>query len=119
MSNEPQPELPAVAPYAEPAMPPRVVVSSPLSFAGSAQRIWPVTAGYDGNPWAKAGMITLATVLIVLAWSFVACWYCTIFLCFGVFVIPWRLLRRHQRRSEALQRELIDTIRQQQGRYLP
>ena len=58
----------------------KVVVSAPMSFAGSAQRIWKLT---DQEAVAvKVVMTILALTLIPLAWSFVLSWY----LCFGLLL---------------------------------
>src|SRR4051812_1526654 len=47
-----------------------IVVSAPLSFAGSAARIWKLT-GMSDNAYARVGLAGAALVLISFAWSFV------------------------------------------------
>ena len=74
-----------------------VVVSAPASFAGSAQRIWRITRDRAG--WPAAGFTTLALVLILLAWTLVLSWY----LLWGVFLVPYRLIRRGQRKQKLAQ----------------
>jgi hypothetical protein len=74
-----------------------VVVSAPASFSGSAQRIWHITRDHAG--WTAAGFVTLAIVLIVLAWCLVLCWY----LIFGLLLVPYRLIRRGQRKQRLAQ----------------
>lgn len=69
------------------------VVSAPLSFAGSAQRIWHITRNRES--YAFAGMVTLALLFVVLAWTFVLAWY----LLWGLWLIPYRLIRRSQRKQ--------------------
>lgn len=69
------------------------VVSAPLSFAGSAQRIWHMTRNHDG--WAYAGMTILAVLAVILAWTGVLCWY----LVFGLLLVPYRVIRRSQRKQ--------------------
>jgi hypothetical protein len=67
-----------------------------MSFAGSAGRIWKITKlGGDSTP-AVIGIGALAAVLIALAWCAVLCWY----LIFGILVIPYRLIRRGQRKRK-------------------
>ncbi|HVB77453.1 MAG TPA: hypothetical protein VNI34_06595 [Candidatus Nitrosotalea sp.] len=44
----------------------------------------------------------VVVVAIAAAWSGVAAWYCVIFGVFGVFVIPFRLFRRAQRKDQAI-----------------
>jgi hypothetical protein len=76
-----------------------VVLQAPLSFTGSAVRIWKITRDKAGA--ALYGMAALAVVLIALAWTLVLSWYCT----FGLLLVPYRLLRRgsRKRRKQALQ----------------
>lgn len=69
------------------------VVSAPLSFAGSAQRIWHITRNRES--WAFTGMVTLALLFILLAWTLVLAWY----VLWGLLLVPYRLLRRSQRKQ--------------------
>lgn len=85
----------------------RVIVAAPMSFAGSAQRIWQMTGQSAG--WTKAVLGTLAVFIILMVWMLVACWY----LCFGLLLVPYRVIRRGQRKSkkQALQhREMLAAI---------
>jgi hypothetical protein len=93
----------------------QVVVSAPLSFAGSAQRIWKLTD--QESEALKYGMMALAVcVLIPIAWMAVATWY-TIF---GILLVPYRMLRRGNRKDKvkALQHreqlEALTAMQQQQ-----
>jgi hypothetical protein len=84
-----------------------VVVSAPMSFAGSAQRIWHITRDHAG--WAYAGMVTLAILAITLAWAGVLAWY----LIFGLLLVPYRLVRRSQRKQKLAQirhQELMNRV---------
>jgi Flp pilus assembly protein TadB len=86
----------------------KVVVGAPLSYAGSAARIWKLT-GVAAQPAARFGLAAVALVLIALAWVFVTSWY----LVFGLLLVPYRLIRRGQRKRkrQALQhRETIAAI---------
>ncbi len=83
----------------------KVVIAAPLSFAGSAARIWKLV-GLSSETWARVLLAIAAVVLIALAWCFVLGWY----LLWGILLVPYRLIRRGQRRRkrEALQhREMI------------
>lgn len=86
----------------------RVVVSAPMSFSGSAKRIW---AKLVRGPWALAALLgILAVTLIAAVWVIVLGWY----LLFGLLLTPYRLLRRgsRKRKRQALQhRELLDATR--------
>jgi hypothetical protein len=82
----------------------KIVIESPLSFTGSAKRLWRLSDS------ALMQWLVLLPV-ILFAWSFILCWYAV----FGVLVIPWRLIRRGQRkqRQEALRHaELLAIARQ-------
>jgi Protein of unknown function (DUF2510) len=88
----------------------KVVVSAPLSFHGSAARIWKITKQATGG--AQVALGALAVLLVALAWTFVLCWYLT----WGLWLVPYRLIRRgsRQRKRQALQhRELIAAVQQQ------
>lgn len=76
-----------------------------MSFTGSTQRIWR-TVGVRGEDWAHAGWVTLAVLALVVAWAAVLCWY----LLWGIWLIPYRILRRGARRrqrDELRHRELL------------
>ena len=92
----------------------KVIVSAPLSFIGSAQRIWKITK--VDNLIAKVLLIALALGLIAYAWVFVAFWYFIMYILFGILFIPYRLLRRSSRknkRDRLRHREILDAIEQQ------
>lgn len=82
----------------------QVVIQSPMSFVGSTRRIWKITR--VGHPALKVLLVPLAVALLLVAWTVVACWTVV----FGIFLVPYRLLRRGQRRrrQDALRhRELL------------
>jgi hypothetical protein len=85
-----------------------VVINAPMSYAGSAQRLMRVRRHADGG--GKLVAITgLAILLIVVVWVLVTAWY----LVWGLWLVPYRLLRRgaRKRKAEALRhRELMGTI---------
>lgn len=86
----------------------KVVIAAPLSYAGSAARIWKLT-GVSANIWARVGLTLVAILLIACAWTIVTAWYLT----FGLLLVPYRLIRRGQRKNkrESLQhRELIAAV---------
>lgn len=83
----------------------QIVVSSPMSFSGSARRLanmlWTSTAIKALVGW------WLLPLAVTAAWALIACWY----LAFGIFVVPWRLIRRGSRkrkRDDARHREVLD-----------
>lgn len=74
-----------------------VIIAAPASFTGSAQRIWRITRGHAS--WPLAGFVTLAVLAITVAWAAVLCWY----LIFSVWLIPYRVIRRGQRKQKLAQ----------------
>jgi hypothetical protein len=90
-----------------------VILSAPTSFSGSAKRIWRITEGEHGGA-AKAGLVTAAILLIALAWSLVAIWYCLCLLFFVPFII-FRLFRRGARKDKAAQLRHRETLAQMEA----
>ena len=91
----------------------KVVVSAPLSFSGSAQRIWKITE--VENPIAEFALSLLAITLIIGTWMFVLCWYFMVYVLFGVFFFIFRLFTRGRRKSQQdklRHREVLDAIEQ-------
>jgi hypothetical protein len=85
-----------------------VIINAPLSYAGSAQRIWRIRRRATEG-WQAVAITLLAILLILLAWAFVTSWY----LFWGLLLVPYRLLRRgaRKRNAEALRhRELLGTV---------
>lgn len=66
----------------------RVIINAPMSFAGSAQRAW--RRAQRSNIVARIGLILVALLLIPIWWVTIAAWYVV----FGLFLVPYRLLRR-------------------------
>ena len=91
----------------------KVIVSAPLSFSGSAQRIWKITD--VENPIAKFALAMIAIALIMGAWMFVLCWYFVMYVLFGVFFFIFRLFtrsRRKNKRDKLRHREVLNAIEQ-------
>jgi hypothetical protein len=85
-----------------------VIISAPMSYTGSAQRIMRLRRRADvGAP--LAAITVSVVVLVIAAWVLVTAWY----LVWGIWLIPYRLVRRgaRKRKLEALRhRELMGTI---------
>ena len=86
-------------------------MESPLSFTGSAKRIIPaVYRKMPRRPLAVPVAPVVVVLLISVVWAGVLLWY----LVWGVLLIPFRLFRRLQLKSEVDElrhRELLDAIR--------
>ena len=86
-----------------------VIINAPLSFAGSAQRIFRLRRLAKTSTAAKVALTVAAVLLTILAWAFVICWY----LLWGLWLVPYRLLRRgaRKRKAEALRhREMMGVV---------
>ena len=97
----------------------RVIIAAPMSFAGSAQRLWLLThSGPAGRGWGagllKVLLYTGVILGIVIAWTVVLAWY----LVWGIWLIPYRLIRRGQRkrrREELTHREMLAAMQRRPG----
>ena len=86
----------------------RVVVAAPMSFAGSAQRLAKLP-GSVASPYLRANAWTLTVVLIVTVWMFVLAWYSM----WGLWLLPYRIIRRGQRKQKVERlrhREMIEQL---------
>lgn len=89
--------------------------ASPMSYVGSTRRI---------AAWAKEASVRSAALAVlvwvvaifamVFMWMFLMLWYLVVFGLFGVFVFPFRAVRRSQRKSQHVQRQALAT---QQAMY--
>ena len=85
----------------------RLSKAAPMSFTGSAERIWRPLV-WDRSAavkWLLA--VPAALLLVTLAWLLVAGWY----VLFGILVIPFRLIRRGSRKrkiADTRHRESLD-----------
>jgi uncharacterized protein DUF1707 len=85
-----------------------VIISAPMSYAGSAQRIMRLRRRAPGG-WKLVAITLLAILLVLVVWALVTGWY----LIWGFWLVPYRVLRRgaRKRKVEALRhRELMGTI---------
>ena len=91
----------------------KVVLSSPMSFSGSAARLWRVTQ--NNNAWLKWLVLApVIAIVIFVSWTIVAIWYVIMYVLFGIFFIPWRLFRRSHRKNKKLElqhREVLEHIK--------
>lgn len=81
----------------------KVTLSSPMSFNGSFTRL----KKHMPDIWA-------AILCLVLIWPIILIWYIIAYGLFSVFTLPYRLIRRSNRKNKrsALQhRETLDAIK--------
>ena len=74
----------------------KVIISAPLSFGGSAERIWKQLVGLSSDTGMRVLLAIAAVFLIALVWCFVLCWY----LIWGIFLVPYRRIRRGARKRK-------------------
>jgi hypothetical protein len=85
-----------------------VIINAPMSYAGSAQRIWRLRRRARSER-ALVAITTLAIVLVLMVWILVTAWY----LLWGLWLVPYRVLRRGARKRKAemmRHRELMGAI---------
>ena len=94
-----------------------VVLAAPMSLTGSAQRLWKLTRGHT-NAWASATVYSSVILLIAVVWVIVLAWYCI----FGLWLVPYRLIRRGQRkrqREDLRHREMLTMMHQMGQQQAP
>lgn len=73
-----------------------VVIAAPLSFSGSTARIRNRVEEVPDGPVKIWVVIPAAVLFLLVAWTFILCWY----LFWGLWLVPYRLFRRGQRKRE-------------------
>ncbi len=102
--------------------------ASPMSYVGSTRRIiaWASKAS-KRNPRFSAITWVAAIIGLVFVWILLSGYYIIVFGLFGLFIFPYRLIRRSQRKSLNVQQTALATqqamlqqmVAQQQGGYSP
>jgi hypothetical protein len=84
--------------------------ASPMSYVGSTRRIvsWASKTAQRSPTYAALAWILGAFALLFM-WSFLLVWYFVVFFLFGIFMIPYRLVRRSQRKSLHVQKTTLAT----------
>lgn len=85
-----------------------VVIAAPMSFAGSAARIWKLQRRAQEG-WQQVAAGVAAVLLIVIAWTVVLAWYAV----WSIWLVPYRLVRRgsrKRRRETLMHRETLAAI---------
>jgi hypothetical protein len=85
----------------------KIVIESPMSFAGSRKRI----LNWSDNTWVRW---LLLSWVIAVAWMFVGIWYMGFAWWLGWLIFPFRIIRRGQRRdklAKAQHQEMMDALK--------
>jgi hypothetical protein len=71
--------------------------AAPMSFVGATKRIL---------NWASGSIVKkiLGWISLPFVWIFLILWYIVVFGVFALFTIPFRFIRRSQRKNEAISR---------------
>lgn len=85
--------------------------ASPMSYIGITRRGTAWVRRVGGGLWWKATLAVLG-VIVFLAVMYVVllAWYFVVFVLFGVFTFPYRLVRRSHRKQEHLQKQQLATM---------
>jgi hypothetical protein len=86
----------------------KIVIESPMSFAGSRKRIL--------NLSDNAGVKAMLWFVVLVAWIFVGIWYVFAVGIFGWLLIPFRIFRRGSRRDKRLaaqHREMMEQLKRE------
>ena len=86
----------------------RIVLAAPMSYTGAATRIW----RWASSGWVRWGLLTW---VIAIAWVGVTVWY----LAFGLLLVPYRLVRRGQRRRRMEDARHEELLRSYHSRLQP
>ena len=84
--------------------------ASPMSYVGSTRRIvgW-ASKTAERSPTSAVLAWTLGVLALLFMWTFLLGWYFVVFFLFGIFVIPYRLMRRSQRKNLHVQKTTLAT----------
>lgn len=84
--------------------------ASPMSYVGITRRGTAFVRRVGDNRW-KTGLAVIAVGLFLAAMYVVLLgWYFVIFVLFGVFTFPYRLVRRSHRKQEHMQKQQLATM---------
>jgi hypothetical protein len=94
------------------------VVAAPMSFAGSAQHVRNVMTRVHGRTAVRVLLITALVLVLIVWWALIVCWYLT----FGLLLVPYRLIRRGQRKRDLemlRHREIMSAMEDRRGPGTP
>jgi Flp pilus assembly protein TadB len=92
--------------------------SAAFSYIGSTRRIIAATrrAVATSHPAVKVLVWAMAIVVLIVVWALVTCWYVVTFGLLWFVMIPWRIIRRGQRRNRHLMEQQTTLMRQMADR---
>jgi Flp pilus assembly protein TadB len=81
-----------------------------MSYIGITRRGTAWVRRTGNAPWQTALAVTGLLVFLAVMYAVLAVWYFIIFVLFGIFTFPYRLVRRSHRKQEHLQRQQLATM---------
>ena len=84
--------------------------ASPMSYVGSLRRITAWIRNFGDTPVKAAAAWLLGAAALLTMWTLVTAWYVITVGLFGVFMIPFRLIRRGHRKQIHLQEQQLATM---------
>lgn len=73
----------------------KIIVEAPFSFTGATKRIWPLTNS-DNAQLKYFVLVPSVILLLCVCYLAIATWYAM----FGLLLVPYRLMRRSQRKNK-------------------
>jgi hypothetical protein len=90
---------------------PKQTFASPMSYVGITRRTtaWVRHVGQSG-PVQAIFAWTAAVLFLIMMYAVLVVWYFVIFVIFGLLTLPYRIIRRSQRKQTALQAQQLATM---------
>lgn len=84
--------------------------ASPMSYVGSLRRVTAWIRSFGDTPPKAIAAWLLGAAAISIMWAVVTAWYVVTVILFGVFMIPFRFIRRGHRKQVHLQEQQLATM---------
>lgn len=88
----------------------RKTYASPMSYVGSLRRVTAWIRDFGDTPAKAIAAWALGIAAITIIWAIVTAWYAVTVVLFGIFLIPFRLIRRGHRKQVHLQEQQLATM---------
>ncbi len=84
-----------------------IILDAPMSFTGLTKRTLRFSRQHAlAHWWSKTLATTGLTIWLTLAYILILCWYVV----FGLWLVPYRLIRRSQRHDEQRRRQHAELL---------
>lgn len=90
----------------------QVILDAPMSFTGATKRTLRFASDHACYRWWSKTLAVIGQVLwFAVVYTLILCWY----MVFGILLVPYRLIRRSQRRDEQRRRQHAELLAAQHG----